>query len=185
MKFSSNKTIFIEENALIDLKIWSAKCQPFCISLNMLNSCPETWDLILSSDNVLLAGGSWVAKWELRCVNSSSPGAAYVSVNWVSIGSDNGLSPGWHQAIIRTSADILPIRRQGSYFNEILFYPHFNEVEREVYWFHAVRPSVCASVRPPVRLWTESYPLCNFHNTSRIHFIFAHLIKQLQKVYHV
>ena len=33
-----------------------------------------------------------------------------------------------------------------------------------------------------VRLWTKSCPLCIFHNTSRIHFIFAHLIKQLQKV---
>ena len=33
-----------------------------------------------------------------------------------------------------------------------------------------------------VRLWTESYPRCIFNNTRRIHFIFAHLIKQLQKV---
>ena len=33
-----------------------------------------------------------------------------------------------------------------------------------------------------VRLWTESCPLCIFNNTRRIHFIFAHLIKQLQKV---
>ena len=38
------------------------------------------------------------------------------------------------------------------------------------------------SVRPSVRVWTESYPLCFFNNTHRIHFIFAHLIKQLQKV---
>ena len=35
---------------------------------------------------------------------------------------------------------------------------------------------------PSVRLWTESCPLCIFNNTHRIHFIFAHLIKQLQKV---
>ena len=42
----------------------------------------------------------------------------------------------------------------------------------------SVRPSVC----PSVRLWTESCPLCIFKNTHRIHFIFAHLIKQLQKV---
>ena len=34
-----------------------------------------------------------------------------------------------------------------------------------------------------VRLWTESCPLCIFNNTGRIHFIFAHLIKQLQKVW--
>ena len=44
--------------------------------------------------------------------------------------------------------------------------PRFNEVKREVYWFHLVR----LSVRPSV---------------CRIHFIFAHLIKQLQKVSHV
>ena len=33
-----------------------------------------------------------------------------------------------------------------------------------------------------VRLWTNSCPLCIFHNKSRIHLIFIHLIKQLQKV---
>ena len=42
----------------------------------------------------------------------------------------------------------------------------------------SVRPSVC----PSVHLWTKPCPLCIVHNTSRIHFIFAHLIKQLQKV---
>ena len=45
----------------------------------------------------------------------------YASMNQVSIGSDNGLSPGRHQGIILTSADILSIRPQGKYFNEILF----------------------------------------------------------------
>ena len=35
---------------------------------------------------------------------------------------------------------------------------------------------------PSVRLWTESCPLCIFYNTPRIHFIFTHLIKQLQMV---
>ena len=42
-------------------------------------------------------------------------------MNWVSIGSDNGLSPGRRQAIILTNADILSIRPQGTYFNEIVF----------------------------------------------------------------
>ena len=66
----------------------------------------------------------------------------------------------------------------------VLFYvtpnytSHFNEVESGVYWFHLVHPAV----RPAVRLWTESCPLCIFNNTRRIHFIFTHLIKQLQKV---
>ena len=38
------------------------------------------------------------------------------------------------------------------------------------------------SVYPSVRLWTESCSLCIFSNTHRILFIFAHLVKQLQKV---
>ena len=40
---------------------------------------------------------------------------------WVSIGSDNGLSPARHRALIWTNADILLIRPQGTYFNGILF----------------------------------------------------------------
>ena len=55
-------------------------------------------------------------------------------------------------------------------FSQCCYTHHFNEVERGLYWFHLVR------------LWTESCPLCIFNNTCRIHFIFAHLIKQLQKV---
>ena len=35
---------------------------------------------------------------------------------------------------------------------------------------------------PSIRLWTESCPLYIFHNSSRIYFIFTHLINQLQKV---
>ena len=41
---------------------------------------------------------------------------------------------------------------------------------------------ITLSICPSVHLWTESCPLCIFNNTHRIHFIFAHLIKQLQKV---
>ena len=56
--------------------------------------------------------------------------------------------------------------------------PHFNEVEEGEYWFHLVCPSVCLSVC----LWTEWCPLCIFHNTSWIHFIFTHLINQVCRV---
>ena len=43
-------------------------------------------------------------------------------MNWVSIGSYKSLSPGRHQAIVwTTNADILSIKPQGIYFNEILF----------------------------------------------------------------
>ena len=57
----------------------------------------------------------------------------------------------------------------------------FIEVERGYTGFTL---SVCLSVR----LWTKSCPLCifyNMYNIIQIHFIFAHLIKQLQKVCHV
>ena len=43
----------------------------------------------------------------------------YIS-NLTIIGSDNGLSPGWHQAIIWTSAEILLNGPLGTNFNEIL-----------------------------------------------------------------
>ena len=43
----------------------------------------------------------------------------YASVNWVSIGSDNGLSPDWHEAIISTNAGILLIGSLGTNFSEI------------------------------------------------------------------
>ena len=45
----------------------------------------------------------------------------YVSVNWVSIGSDNGLSPDRLQAIIWTNAGILLIGPLGTNFREIWF----------------------------------------------------------------
>ena len=44
----------------------------------------------------------------------------YVSVNYAIIGSDNGLSPGRHQAIIWTNTGILLIRPLGTNFSEIL-----------------------------------------------------------------
>ena len=44
----------------------------------------------------------------------------YVSVNWVSIGSDNGLLPVRRQAIIWTNAGLLSIGTLQTYFSEIL-----------------------------------------------------------------
>ena len=43
----------------------------------------------------------------------------YVSVKWVSIGSDNGLSPDWRQDIFWTNAGILLIGPLGTNFSEI------------------------------------------------------------------
>ena len=88
-----------------------------------------------------------------------------IIVNWCRVAISNDKSTQWVPSLFCVSFLI--------YF----YTPRFNEVERGVYWFHLVRLSVC----PSVRLWTESCPLCIFNNTCRIHFIFAHLIKQLQK----
>ena len=44
----------------------------------------------------------------------------YASLKWVSIGSDNGLSPNRRQAIARTNADLLLIGPLGTNFSEIL-----------------------------------------------------------------
>ena len=52
--------------------------------------------------------------------HSSNFNSSHPSVNWVSIGSDNGLSPIRHQAIIWTSAELLLIKPLGTNFNEIL-----------------------------------------------------------------
>ena len=52
--------------------------------------------------------------------------------------------------------------------------------------FHLVRPSVHPSIHPSVCLsiclGMELCSLCIFHNTCQIHFIFTHLINQLEKV---
>ena len=50
---------------------------------------------------------------------------------------------------------------------------------RGVCWCHLVCLSVCLSVRPSVRLWTEPCPPFILNNTSWIHFIFTYLFKQL------
>ena len=43
-----------------------------------------------------------------------------MSVNWVSIGSGNGLSPVWHEAITWTNAGLLSIGPLGTNSSEIL-----------------------------------------------------------------
>ena len=59
----------------------------------------------------------------------------YVSVSWTIIGSDNGLLPVWHQAIVWTNSGLLPIRPQGTYVNEISIKIHtfsFNKMHFQV-----------------------------------------------------
>ena len=60
---------------------------------------------------------------------------------------------------------------QWSFWIIILYH---NKVDRGVYWFH----SVCPSIRPS----RIPCPLCSAYSSSWIHFIFIHLIKQLQKI---
>ena len=58
-------------------------------------------------------------------LNSLRPSDAYICVGILSIfGSDNGLSPGWHQAIIWTKATILLIGSLRKNFSEILIKIH-------------------------------------------------------------
>ena len=63
-----------------------------------------------------------------------------------------------------------------------LLYPPHNEVVGGGILV-SLRPSVCPSVRPSVpRPSRIPCPLCSFYSSGWIHFIFLHLIKQLQKV---
>ena len=58
------------------------------------------------------------------------------------IGSDNGLSPGRHQAIIRTNAGVLLIRPLGTNFSEIL-------IEILIFSFKKMRLKVSSAKRRP------------------------------------
>ena len=60
----------------------------------------------------------------------------------------------------------------------MLLYPPHNKV---VGVYICFTPSVCPSVHPSC----IPCPLCSAYNSGWIHFIFIHLIKQLQKVCHV
>ena len=128
-------------------------------------------------------------------------------VNLVKFDSDNGLEPVCCQIITWNKTGLLSIRLSGTKVNEfwigILIFS-LKKIPLKILslkWGHFDQASICKIIIPPlqrswkggilvspcpsVRLWTESCPLCIFNNTCRIHFIFAHLIKQLQKVCHV
>ena len=69
----------------------------------------------------------------------------------------------------------------------LVFIPLVQQSCWGVYWFHSVCPSVCPSVRLSVSQSVHPSripcPLCSAYSSRGIHFIFIHLIKQLQKVY--
>ena len=76
-------------------------------------------------------------------VNSLRPSDAYMRLSDLTIiGSDNGLSPGRRQAIIRTNAGILLIRPLGTNFSEIL-------IEILLLSFKKIRFKVSSAKRRP------------------------------------
>ena len=69
-----------------------------------------------------ISSSIWIMKSVSPCIihHHCSPYChIYASVNWVSIGSGNGLSPVRHQAIAWTNADLLSIGPLGTRFSEI------------------------------------------------------------------
>ena len=66
------------------------------------------------------------------------PGAAY-AVNWVIIGSDNGLSPIRRQAILWTNSGLLWIGPLGTNFNEILLKVNRTFHSRKCTWKYSLR----------------------------------------------
>ena len=65
------------------------------------------------------------------------------------IGLDNGLEPGWHQAIMWTNAGILLIRTLGTTFSEILIEIHIFSLKKvhmkmsSAKWLQLVLASMC------------------------------------------
>ena len=70
-----------------------------------------------------------------------------------SIGSDNGLSPGRRQAIIRTNAGILLIRPLGTHFSEFL-------VKILIFSFKKMRLKVSSAIRRPFCLGLNELKQC-------------------------
>ena len=84
-----------------------------------------------------------VVIWEVKPALTHWGRVTHICVSDVtSIGSDNGLSPGRRQAIIRTNAGILLIRPVGTNFSEFL-------VEILIFWFKKMRLKVSSAKRRP------------------------------------
>ena len=93
-----------------------AKWWSFCLRLYVLTQ----WDL-KQMVNILQMIFSNAFSWMGMFGNLfNSLWLSHASVNFTIIGSDNGLSPDWCQAIIWTNAGILLIGPLGTNFSEIL-----------------------------------------------------------------
>ena len=89
------------------------------ISVHM-TSC-EILKIVFTSTNISLC--LYMIQWEGR-VEDQRIGAEwriYASVNYIIIGSDNGLSPVRRQPITWTSDGLLSIKPRGTHFSEFLF----------------------------------------------------------------
>ena len=87
----------------------------------------------------------WKNVWWYPAPSSSAAYHIYASMNWVSIGSDNGLSPVRRQAVIETNAGILLIGTLGTNFSEIL-------IEILTFSFKKMRLRVSSAKRRPFYL---------------------------------
>ena len=79
---------------------------------------------------------------------------------------------------IRLAFSCVSVITQCGHYHLRLVIPPHNKVVGGVYWFHSIRSSVRPSVHPSRILC----PLCSAYSSGWIHFIFTHLIKQLQKM---
>ena len=68
--------------------------------------------------------------WMDIVINSLRPRDAYALVTLTIIGSDNGMSPGRHQAIIRTNDGILLIGPPRNTFDDILIEVHTSSFKK-------------------------------------------------------
>ena len=107
-------------SALWILMVWCFRTRASVAKALSTHICISSslWDNMLTHHIQHCGGWGSITIW--FWVNSSPHSASYTSVNQVSIGSDNGLSPIWCQASISTNAKILSIGPLGTNFSEIL-----------------------------------------------------------------
>ena len=96
LNLNQNLKFFFEENAFEN---FACKMLSIFIQTSVLKANIQLSHLCQLIVRTVMT--HWLAVGSKASVNSSPPSAAYMhQVNWVSIGSDNGLSPIRRQAII-------------------------------------------------------------------------------------
>ena len=85
------------------------------------NTAPKKVTTVLSQWYIHIStmAKAWASRYQVFSYLVEAEWRIYVT-NLAIIGSENGLSPGWHQAIIRTNAGILLIAPLGANFSETL-----------------------------------------------------------------